>query len=108
MAPTPDQLTAFATYVDADPAQDHAYLTQCWEEATELVTNMLNGQTAPDSIRTRAILEAGADLFFRKNTRKGVQQFDTELGMPEPFPVLRDPRTSARVILQPWLSPAIG
>lgn len=108
MAITADQLASFAKYVDGDATQDADYLTQCWNEATELVTVMLGSAAAPDPIRNRAILEAGADLWFRKNTRTGVPQFDSELGTPEPFPVLRDPRTSARVILQPWLTPAIG
>lgn len=101
-------IAALAKYVQADAALDKDYLEMCIEEADALVQHMITGATVPEGIVRRAVMEAASDLFMRKNTRTGVPQFDTEYGVPAPFPVLRDPKNSAIVILRPWLTPAIG
>lgn len=98
-----------AGYVNADEHLDQEFLKQCIEESDALVQRMITGtKNVPAHIVSRAILEAAADLFMRKNTRTGVPQFDSDYGVPEPFPVLRDPKSSALVILRPWLTPPIG
>lgn len=99
----------FAQYVNADASLDAVELEECLSAAVELVDRLLTGATAPpESVKDRAVLESAADLYARKNARTGVPSFESELGVPEPYPVLRDPKASARVILQQWLTPAIG
>lgn len=100
---------ALAGYVNADAELDAEFLGMCIEEADALVQKMItDARDVPGHIVRRATLEAAADLFMRKNTRTGVPQFDSDYGVPEPFPVLRDPKNSAVVVLRPWLSPPIG
>lgn len=97
-----------ATETGANAVQDATRLQEQLTAATEIVTRLTKGSTVPGAMVDRAILEAAADLWRRNKARTGVPQFDSYDGNPEPLPSLRDPHTSAYIILRPWLKPGIG
>lgn len=97
-----------ATETGANAVQDATRLQEQLTAATEIVTRLTKGSKAPAAMVDRATLEAAADLWRRNKARTGVPQFDNYDGNPEPLPSLRDPHTSAYIILRPWLKPGIG
>lgn len=83
-----------------------------WSTATELVRAFLTGHgvdlgadppTIPAEVTTRAILEVGAELYHRKNTKNGFSQFATGETL-SPLRIARDPLVAARPILAPYLT----
>jgi len=98
---------ALATYVQTDYASETAYLTQCVEEAEEMISDHTTGATVPPKTRRRAVMEVSADLYYRRKTRNGVADFD---GMENAAPVrvARDPMTAAYPILRPYVGPGIA
>ncbi|WP_396190137.1 hypothetical protein [Flavobacterium sp.] len=96
--------TSLAWYVQA-VGEDVAYAEQSTIEATSLVMHFVGGDTnpyaVPQPVLDRAILEVGADLYYRKSTRNGIAQFDSI--EPTPFRITRDPMASAYPILRPYL-----
>lgn len=101
-------IARLASEVNANATKDAERLQEQIDAATEIVTKLATGATVPDSIRDRATLEAAADLWRRNKARTGMPAMDDYMGNPEPVHSLRDPNTSARIVLQPWLTPAIG
>ncbi len=85
-----------AAYVGAH-ADDTAFVTQCWDEATDLVTAFIGTQIVPESIKDRAILETGSELFHRRNSPQGLAQMAAFDGSP--VRVARDPMVGAYPIL---------
>jgi len=83
------------------------YLEQCTAEAIELVLTIAGEHEVPKPIGERAVVEAGADLFWRQQARNGVATFESE-GALETVRVGLDPTRSARAVLQPWLGVAIA
>ncbi|AMB58242.1 hypothetical protein [Microterricola viridarii] len=101
--PTP-AATDIAWYVDAI-GKDAEFASTSQAEATELVSNFMGGASnpfgVPAVIVARAVLEVGADLFYRKTTRNGVVGFgDMEA---QPFRLNRDPMAAAYPLLRPYL-----
>jgi hypothetical protein len=89
---------------------DVDYATECNTEATVFVENFIgadNPYGVPDEAKARAILEVGADLFYRKNSRNGIVSYESGMPAPEPVRLQRDPMTAAYPILRPFL-PAPG
>lgn len=87
-----------------------------WSTATELVREFLTDHgfdlgvdlgvdppTIPAEVTTRAILEVGAELYHRKNTKNGFSQFATGETL-SPLRIARDPLVAARPILAPYLT----
>lgn len=94
-----------ASYVKAVPA-DLDFVEACWDQAAELVDHKINGAAVPSTIRDRAVLEVGADLWHRRATRSGVATFDgNDL---TPMRVTRDPMKAAIDLLAPYLAPVIA
>ncbi|PZE84160.1 hypothetical protein [Curtobacterium sp. MCBD17_032] len=74
------------------------------EEATALVDERIGVTayaTVPPAVRRRAILEVGADLYWRKASRNGVVGF--EGADVAPIRLARDPMNTATSILSPWI-----
>jgi hypothetical protein len=97
-----------AAYVQAVGADDLAFVQQCAAEATELVTGLIGGSAddpnpfaVPQAIVARAVLEVGADLYFRRASRNGIVPFDGD--DPQPMRINRDPLVAAYPILRPYL-----
>lgn len=101
-------IARLATEVGANAVQDLVRLQEELAAGAEIVERMIVGSTVPLKMVDRATLEAAADLWRRNKSRTGVPSFDNYDGNLEQMPSLRDPHTSARIILRPWLSPGIG
>lgn len=107
--------TVLEWYVNA-LGDDVDFSAECSALATIMVDNLIGSTEAapnpfevPTEAVERAVLEVGADLFYRKTTRNGIVSFGGGEGMPspEPFRLNRDPMAAAYPILRPFL-PAPG
>lgn len=78
--------------------RDGDYAQECVDEATALVDKHIGSADVPAALRRRAILEAGSELFHRKNAPNGIAQFATPDGM-SPVRVARDPMLSVYPLL---------
>ena len=85
-----------AQYVGATP-EDQEFVTECWDDAYQLVWNFVGGADVPEQILERAILETGSELFHRRNAPSGIAQFASFDGAP--IRVARDPMVGAYKIL---------
>lgn len=83
------------------------YIKSCTDEAIELVLTIAGDREVPKPIGERAVIEAGADLFWRQQARNGVATYESE-GALETVRVGLDPTRSARAVLQPYLGVAIA
>ena len=90
-----------AVYVGADDS-DATYVTQCFEEATDLVEALIGDAVVPASAKNRAILEAGSELFHRRNAPNGLAQYQGFDGVA-PVRIARDPLVGVYPILSRWL-----
>lgn len=102
-------------YVKASDSDDD-FLSDCWEEAIELVGNHVGGRDAekriaaveliPSSVIARAYLEVGSELFHRRAAPNGISQFASPDGTP--VRVARDPMVGAYPILAPYMPPGFA
>lgn len=98
-----DRLTRYVTPGARTVVESDAEFTgQCVDEAVALVGQVVGDATVPDEIRTRAVIEAGSELYHRRQAPNGISQFATPEGAP--MRVARDPMNAARAILAPFLS----
>lgn len=84
--------------------EDVEFAKACELEATALVDNFVgedNPFNVPDEVLTRAVLEVGADLYYRKASRNGVVGFGGD--DPQPFRLNRDPMAAAYPLLRPFI-----
>lgn len=106
--PTPegddlDALTAkVASYVNSAPA--NPFVVSVTSEAVALVDQHI-GRTAsvPGPVRTRAVVEVAAELFWRQQARNGLATFDGGEAGPEVVHIGTDPLRAVRPILRPYL-----
>jgi hypothetical protein len=100
-----EQLTAqLREYVTPDArhvAVDDVFVTACAREALALVGQLIGANVLPAAIRTRAIIEAGSELFHKRQAPNGISQYADPAGTP--MRIARDPLNVARVILAPFL-----
>lgn len=93
------------TYVTPEArhvAVDDTFVRGCAAESRQLVGQLIGtAGTVPAEIRQRAIIEAGSELFHKRQAPNGISQFADAAGTP--LRVARDPMNVARVILQPFL-----
>lgn len=97
-------LLAYVGLSAGSPAADRTLVDDSEEEATEMVDGQIGTAAkdrVPASVRRRAILEVGADLYWRKASRNGVVNFDS--GEMQPMRLARDPMLTATSILRPYL-----
>lgn len=97
---------ALREYVGVLDGKDDAIVQSSYETAVDLVKGYVGSSTVPDSIRARAVLEVGSELYHRKNAPNGVAQFQTFDAAP--IRVARDPMVAARPLLAPFLRPGIA
>lgn len=93
-----------AQYVQAP--QGDAYAVQCAGEAAAMVNTHLGTVTVPASVLERAVLEVGAELYHRRQSRNGISQMQ-DLDMA-PMRIARDPLKAAYDILRPYTGPALA
>lgn len=85
--------------------EDAEFAQTSQAEAEALVNNFIGGQDNPFGVPTqvleRAILEVGADLYYRRAARNGIVGLD---GVdPQPMRLNRDPMSAAYALLRPYL-----
>lgn len=92
--------TDLQEYVGA-PDSDAAYVEQCWDEATSLVSIYVDGFEIPIAILDRASLEVGSELYHRRQAPNGIAQFSSMDGTP--VRVARDPMLGAYPLLNRYI-----
>lgn len=101
---TTDEATDLAWYVAAT-GDDLPYAAESEVTATQMVTDFIGGAANPFGVPrvvvARAVLEVGADLYYRKASRNGT----VTLGGVEPqmFRLNRDPMAAAYPLLRRYL-----
>lgn len=96
--------TALDWYVEA-LGEDKPFADESKLVATELVNNLIGGAANPFGVPAvvvaRAVLEVGADLYYRKASRNGIVGLE---GVdPQPMRLNRDPLAAAYPFLRPYL-----
>lgn len=94
-----------AAHAKAGPESD--YVLSCTTEAIDLIKQHIGEATVPEAIATRAVIETAAELYWRRNARNGIAQFNSGEGI-ELMRVGADPMHAARIILRPWLGVPIA
>ena len=105
---TPEAIT-LDWYVQA-LGDDAEFAQQCATEASTLVTHMIgtdNPYQVPADVIARAVLEVGADLYYRKASRNGIVQFDG-VETTSALRIGRDPLSAAYPFLRPFLPMGLG
>lgn len=100
--------TSLDWYVNAENASDpkvKAFAAESRTEAKQLVDDFIGGDTnpfgVPETVVARAVLEVGADLFYRRASKNGTVQLggaETQL-----FRISRDPMAAAYPLLRRYL-----
>lgn len=90
----------------ADGTPEDQFFLACWATAVQLVQahcGLSGYERLPEAIKTRAVLECGAELYHRRSAPSGLQsQF---LGMEgNSVRLARDPMTGAKTLLAPYIS----
>ncbi|GAA1790894.1 hypothetical protein [Leucobacter iarius] len=102
---TPPPATDLAWYVDAID-DDAPYAERSKHEAETLVHGFIGGENNPFGVPVaaveRAVLEVGADLYYRRLARNGITSFEGDMA-PQPMRLNRDPMTAAYPFLRPFL-----
>ena len=97
-----EKLRAYVTPEARLVVVDEGFVTDCAAEAIALVGQLIGTvTTVPAEIRQRAIIEAGSELFNKRQAPNGISQYADAAGTP--MRVAKDPMNVARVILQPFL-----
>lgn len=99
-----DESTNLEWYVNAIGG-DQEFAKESQTTAEEMVHHFIGGEDnpfrVPGSVVARAVLEVGADLYYRKASRNGVVGLDNVES--QPFRIARDPMTAAYPLLRPYL-----
>jgi hypothetical protein len=80
---------------------DDVYVQNCWDTATALVEEFIGGEYVPTSIRDRAVLNVGSELYHQRNAPNGLAQFASF--ETAPVRIARDPMTAAYPLLNRWV-----
>jgi ABC-type molybdate transport system substrate-binding protein len=84
--------------------EDADYAKQSALDAAELLAPFIgvgNPYAVPAGVVARAVLEVGADLYYRKASRNGVVGLDSV--EPQPFRLNRDPLAAGYPFLRPFI-----
>lgn len=96
-----EALSSYVTPGARRASLDADYVGACVDEATALVGQAIGTIDVPAAVRSRAIIEAGSELFHRMQAPSGITQFAGLDGTP--MRMARDPMVGARAILAPFL-----
>lgn len=95
------KLTKYVTPGAHSVNTDTEFIGECVDEAMALVGIAIAAHEVPEEIRNRAVIEAGSELFHRRQSPQGISQFAAPDGGA--LRVARDPMNVARTILAPFL-----
>lgn len=96
-----------SAYVRASD-RDEAFVTECAARAAHLVSDKLGAATVPTSVVSTAILEVGANLYQRRVSAIGANNYGDPETMGNPMRPALDPFTPAWPILRPYLGPGLA
>lgn len=96
-----DRLIAYVTPGAHHVVTDADYIGECVAEALALVAQACGANVVPAEIHDRAVIEAGSELFHRRQSPSGISQFAAPDGSA--MRIARDPMNAARTILAPFL-----
>lgn len=97
--------TTLKDFVGGD-ARDTKFITECATDAAAMVETRCKGSDVPASVKARAVLEVGADLYNRKKARNGITGLDS--ADVSPMRIRSDPMKAAQAILAPYLEPGLA
>lgn len=102
--PEPTPATTLDWYVNA-VGDDAPFAKESAEVAQQMVEDFIGGVQnpfgVPEEVVARAVLEVGADLYYRKASRNGVVTME---GVePQMFRLHRDPMAAAYPLLRRYL-----
>lgn len=101
--PEPTPATTLDWYVNAI-GDDEPFAAESAQVATQMIEDFIgadNPYGVPDEVVARAVLEVGADLYYRKASRNGVVTME---GVePQMFRLHRDPMAAAYPLLRRYL-----
>lgn len=103
MADTTPATTDLAWYVEAIN-EDVEYAADSNRTAVQMVGDLVganNPHKVPETVVARAVLEVGADLYYRKASRNGI--VGLEGIAPQPQRINRDPLAAAYPLLRHYL-----
>lgn len=103
MADTTPDTTDLAWYVEA-LGEDKPYAEDSKRTAVQMVGDLVgenNPHKVPETVVARAVLEVGADLYYRKASRNGI--VGLEGIAPQPQRINRDPLAAAYPLLRHYL-----
>lgn len=116
--PTPPEWAVLKSYVNQLSNSEDAFIETCWNEAKELVGFYVGGEAiteagataraaalalVPATVLTRCYLEAGSELFHRKNAPNGITQVATPDGNAG-VRVARDPLVGVYPLVAPYMA----
>jgi len=107
MPATPELANRLKQYVSGGagsaPGRDDAFIEECIATGAALVDHECGAfvVNVPTEVLHRAYIEAGAELFYRKNSPQGISQFASVDGAA--IRTRRDPLEAVRPILTPFL-----
>lgn len=103
--PEPTPATTLDWYVNA-VSGDAQFARESAEVAQQMVTDFIGGADnpfgVPAKVVARAVLEVGADLYYRKASRNGVVSMGGDVD-PQIFRLNRDPMAAAYPLLRRYL-----
>lgn len=105
MTDAPDLDTVDLEWFVNAVGEDVEFARQSEGEARQMVTDFIGGPgnpfSVPEIVVERAVLEVGADLFYRRASRNGIVPLD---GIePQAFRISRDPMAAAYPLLRRYL-----
>lgn len=87
-------------YVGAT-SNDDSYVESCYDQAVVLVEQLIATADVPTEVRLRCYLEAGSELYHRRNAPNGVAQFSAFDG--QVIRVARDPLVGVYPLIKRFL-----
>jgi hypothetical protein len=87
-------------YVGASD-NDDAYVQECWNIARDLIASYIQSTVIPPQVLRRAYMEAGSELYHRRNAPMGISQYATYDG--NPIRIARDPLIGVYPLLNRYM-----
>ena len=101
-----DDLTRYVG-AQVDGVDEHFIENHCWNPAVALVDQFIGDvETVPGTIRTRAIMECGAELYNRRSAPGGIAQFASFDAAP--LRIARNSMVRAYDLLAPFVNQDTG
>jgi len=95
---TTDELMKFLGASESD----RAFVEECLNQATTLITTYIGSAVVPEDIMNNATQQVASEMFHRRNAPSGIAQFSSLDGV-SPIRVAKDPMTSVYPLLRRYV-----